>query len=178
MLYKIVLPVLFILFFSNRSHSQSRDNLKDINGVWEKFYMAYDSLDYKLMADIHSKDLIRISGGTRISDYNNYINNLKTSFETAKVNKVENNISLRFFERINNDSIASERGIYKLIRKDREGDSQTYYGQFHVLLKKENEQWKIILDYDSNEGKSIGQGDFEAAHGIKEIDKFSNDKQE
>ena len=90
------------------------------------------------MAEIHSEDLIRISGGKRISDYETYINNYKRRFEDKKKKGETNEISLRFFERINNDSIASERGIYKLVRNKNRLDEKTYYGQFHVIFKKEN----------------------------------------
>ena len=124
------------------------------------------------MAEIHSKKLIRISGGKKITDYKTYINSYKTRFKKAKENKISNIISLRFFERINNDSVASERGIYKLIRIDNSGSKQTYYGQFHVLLTKEEGIWKILMDYDSNEKNTIGEKDYTKAHAITELDKF------
>lgn len=170
---KFILSLLFLVVFTNPSHSQTLNNLKEINQVWKKFYQAFESLDYNLMADIHSKDLVRISGGQRISDYNSYINNYKTTFKQAKINGVTNNISLRFFERINNDSIASERGIYKLIRNRNLNDEHTYYGQFHVIFKKEKGYWKILMDYDSNEGNSISEDDYFKAYKIDELVVFS-----
>lgn len=172
MFNKFIVFILFFVVFTNQSYSQSLDILNEINNVWGKFYQAFDSLDYKPMAEIHSKKLIRISGGKRIRDYKTYINNYKTRFNEAKKNNVLNNISLRFFERINNDSIASERGIYKLIRIENEENKQTYYGQFHVLFIKENNTWKILMDYDSNEADSIGEKDYVKAYGINEFAKF------
>ena len=166
---------LFLIVFTNQSNSQSLNNLKEINKTWEKFYMAFDSLDYKLMAEIHSKELVRISGGKRISDYETYINSYKTRFEKAKNNNVSNNISLRFFERVNNDSIASERGIYKLIIIDNQENKQSYYGQFHVIFKKEDGMWKILMDYDSNEGDTIREKEYLNAHAIDELNKFVKD---
>ncbi len=97
---------------------------------------------------------------------------LKATFKNAKENNIFNSISLRFFERINNDSIASERGIYKLIRIDDKKEKQTYYGQFHVLFAKENNSWKIVMDYDSNEGNTIGEKEYLKAKGINELDEF------
>ena len=168
---KLALTISFFLFFSGLATGQSLENLKEINKVWSKFYQAFDDLDHEIMAEIHSKKLIRISGGSRISDYATYINNYKITFDNAKSNKVTNRISLRFFERINNDSIASERGIYKLERTSQE-KTQTYYGKFHVLFSKENGIWKILMDYDSNEANSIGEKDYTDAYGIDEFDKF------
>lgn len=172
MFNKIIVSILFLVVFTNHSYSQTQNNFKEINKVWSKFYQAFETLDYTLMAEIHSKDLVRISGGKRISDYEIYINNYKTRFKKAKTNGVTNKISLRFFERINNDSIASERGIYKLIRNKNQNDEQTYYGQFHVIFKKEQGQWKILMDYDSTEGNTIGKDDYNKAHVITDFDKF------
>ncbi len=175
MLNKFIIVILFLVVFTNQSNSQSLNNMKEINKVWDKFYQAFDSLDYQPMAEIHSKKLMRISGGKKITDYETYINNYKTIFKKAKGNNILNNISLRFFERINNDSIASERGIYKLIRSENQENKQIYYGQFHVLFIKENNIWKILMDYDSNESNSIGEQDYIKAYGINEFDMFIQD---
>lgn len=173
MFNKFVLTILFFALFIYQSKSQSINNLKEINKVWEEFYKAFDSLDYRLMAEIHSKKLIRISGGQNITDYETYINNYKAQFNRAKNNNVSNSISLRFFERINNDSIASERGIYKLTRIENKQGKQAYYGQFHVLFRKENNQWKILMDYDSNEENTINEENFMKAYSINEFNRFT-----
>ena len=169
---KLVLTILFLTLCTHHSSSQSLNHLKAINKEWAKFYQAFDALDYRLMAEIHSKRLIRISGGQRIRDYETYINNYKDQFKNAKEKGISNQIALRFFERINNDSIASERGIYKLMRTEQGQDQKAYYGQFHVLWIKEQGAWKILMDYDSNEGNAINEEDFRKAYGIGEFDPF------
>lgn len=156
---KIILICICFISFS-RGYCQYQDNFKDINNLWLQFYQAFDSLDYPLMAKIHSKNLIRISGGEKISDYQTYIDGYKFRFEKARKNHETSEISLRFFERINNDSTASERGIYRLIRNKNKKNEQTYYGQFHVILRMENNDWKIFMDYDSNPDNRIGEKDY------------------
>jgi hypothetical protein len=175
MLNKLALILLFLLVCASQGISQPLNNLKEINKTWDKFYEAFDSLDYKPMAEIHSKNLVRIPDGKKIIDYDTYINGYKTNFEKARNNNVVNKISLRFIERINNDSIASERGIYKLIRIDKQHEKQVFYGQFHVVFKKENGMWKIIMDYDSNEGDTIGESNYANAKAITEFDAFIPD---
>ena len=133
MFKSIIVLVLLLIAIPNQGKSQSRENLEAINEVCYKFYLAFETLDYKPMAEIHSKRLIRISGGKRITDYETYIGDYKKRFENAKKENIINKISLRFFERINNDSTASERGIYKLVRNKNQPDEQSYYGQFHVM---------------------------------------------
>lgn len=168
--------LLILMVLPHKSNSQSVTNLKEINTVWFAFYESFENLDYKLMASIHSKDLIRISGGSKIKDYKNCINSYKSRFTNDKKNNQTSEISLRFFERTHNDTIASERGIYKLIRNKNKNDEQTYYGQFHVILKKEQDIWKITMDYDSNEGNRIGEKQFLKAHGIADFHKYIEEK--
>ncbi|MDT0553045.1 hypothetical protein [Urechidicola vernalis] len=161
-----------VVIFSMQAQHQSESNLKELNLVWSKFYMAFDSLDYSKMAEIHSKKLIRISGEQKITDYENYISNYKKRFKKAREEQVTNKIALRFFERIQNDSVASERGIYKLVRTDKNQNSKAYYGQFHVLFIKEHKEWKILMDYDSNEKNTIGEASFQNAKSIEDFKSF------
>ena len=83
---KILTLVAFFCFPFYRTQSQPVSELEQINrDVWEKFYMAFDSLDYQYMAGIHTKDLIRIEGNRQsIIDYDTYINNYKVGYRMAK----------------------------------------------------------------------------------------------
>ena len=172
MFKKVITTLAFTLLFVNTSYTQHKQNLKAINTVWSKFYKAFETLDYTLMADIHSKDLVRVSGGERILDYDTYINNYKAGFERDKKAGQTSHIALRFFERINTDSTASERGIYRLTRNKDTEKEQAYYGQFHVIFKNIDGEWKITMDYDSSEGETIGEDDYEKAYAIDDFEKF------
>lgn len=156
-------------------HAQTADHLKEINrDVWRKFYMAFDSLDHKLMAEIHAKDLIRIPANQHtILDYNTYINNYKRTFADGKSNNSTNAISLRFFERIVNDSVATERGIFKLTIDQNTTAERSFYGQFHVLLVKRDKKWQILMDYDSNENNTIDEEDFLDASPLGDVERFA-----
>ena len=155
------------------SCAQTKDNLEAINSqVWSQFYEAFETLNPELMANIHSKEMVRVSGGTTILDYETYINNYRNNYKRLKTIGDTRHIALRFFERINTNTTASERGIYKLtVNKDKE-DEQSYYGQFHVILKKQEGIWMITLDYDSNENNTIGENQFLKAHDIDNFEPF------
>lgn len=174
MFKKLILSAVFLILFANTSQTQNKENLKAINTVWAKFYEAFETLDHTLMADIHAKDLVRVSGGKRILNYDSYIKGYESSFKNSKETGQTSNISLRFFERINNNSTASERGIYKLVRNKGTEKEQAYYGQFHVIFKKIDGKWKITMDYDSSEGKTIGEDDYKKAYAIDDFEKFLN----
>jgi hypothetical protein len=171
---KILISIILLVALINPVKAQSIKNLQDINNdVHHKFYQAFDSLDLSLMESIHSKKLIRIPADRNtILNYKEYMDEYKRSFEDVKKNNVSLNISLIFFERLNNDSVASERGIYKFTINKSKKDEQVYYGKFHVILIKEDNTWKILMDYDSNENNTIGEDDFNKAYGMNEFDNF------
>ena len=167
MLQRILITVTFCLGLIPTSYPQDANNFSDINTMWSKFSQAFDALDYQSIAEIHTKDLIRIPGGKQLLDYDNYIMTYKIDFEQAKRTKATRAISFRFFERIHNDSIASEKGVYKVVM-----GNLTYYGKFRVLLKKEDGDWKIFMDYDSNEGGTVGEKDFTSAVAMTDLNRF------
>jgi hypothetical protein len=172
MILRVLITTLLLSLAFNYCSGQARERLEAINSVWSKFYQAFETLDYQPMAEIHSKELVRISGGQRISDYEQYIEGYKSSFKKAKTDANSKRIELRFFERINSESTASERGIYKLINNENRPDEQAYYGQFHVIFKKEDGIWKILMDYDSNPENQIGEKEYLASYTIDELDNF------
>jgi len=173
MLKRTIFFVFVLVVFNNISYSQDLNNLQEINKVWVKFCKAFKTKDHQLFADIHSKNLIRIAGGSQISNYDVYMEGNKAYMERSKNKNVTESISLRFFERVSNDSIASERGVFKVVRNKNKPEERIYYGQFHVLLKKENGSWKIFMDYDSNEKGTIDAEDFNKAYELNDLEKFT-----
>ena len=66
--------------------------------------------------------------------------------------KWKKNIELRFIQHIADNGNAFEVGYYKTTSTDTAtGEARTGYGKFHVLLRKENNIWKILMDEDANE---------------------------
>ncbi|QCK15661.1 YybH family protein [Mangrovivirga cuniculi] len=169
---KNIFLIVFISSFITFCGISQESYHKQVNEeVWTKFYKAFEKLDAELMAEIHSEDLLRIPASSgRILGYDEYINNYRNNFKSRKEAGGKSQIELRFFERINNGKAASERGIYKLTVTNKSGETKSYYGQFHVILRNQNEEWKIIMDYDSNEGGTIDEKKFNNA---KSIDDFN-----
>jgi hypothetical protein len=127
---------------------------KDINDqVWKPFIKGFEENNADLFMSVHSKDLIRSP-----RDSKKLLNWDQYRQQTSKQTGIHS-IELRFTERINNDSQAIDVGIYKTSYPDH----PPYYGRFHVVLRKENGVWKILVDMDSNEGGTIGEAQFLAA---------------
>jgi ketosteroid isomerase-like protein len=65
-----------------------------------------------------------------------------------------------FTERIANANQAIEVGYYKTTSIDHKGDSRAFIGKFMVVLQKEKEVWKILVDTDSSEGNTVTEKHF------------------
>jgi hypothetical protein len=169
---KTMIITLLLTLGSITLYGQSK--LESINNeVWYPFYKAFETLDYQIMASVHSEELSRIPASRgHISTYQEYIEGTKRSFERKKQNGQTAHISLRFFERITSEKRASERGIYRTIHNKNKPDQHVSYGQFFVLLQKENGRWKIVLDYDSDENGTIGEQQYNNAYAIDNLEPF------
>lgn len=151
--------------------SQNTQILKDINSqVWHNFTKSFETLDYNLFSDLHSDDLIRVGGdNTSLKSKRSYIEEYKKRWKASTTNQT---ISFRFLERICNNEKASERGIYKLTRNTNSPDQKSYYGKFHVILKKEDNRWKILVDYDSSENNTINETSYNQAFSLDDFARY------
>ena len=64
----------------------------------------------------------------------------------------------------NKNELAIDVGIYKTTYLPQESEPRSFYGKFLVVLRKENTHWKILVDTDSSEGRTISEDDFIAAN--------------
>lgn len=147
---------------------------RDINrDIWTPFSEAYASNDAAKYIALHSKDFIRASGGGKNSlDLAGYADEVEQSFAWTAENGGRVSIEFRFFERLASATTASERGFYQYTHYPKEGTPRSFYGKFHVMLRKENGIWKIATDYDSNEGGTVGEADYKAAYAVDDFSKF------
>ena len=169
-----LLPLpLFCLFLviSNSTFCQNKEYFKAINThIWENFTKAFETHDVALFSSLHTEDLVRVSGdGKTIREKTAYIEGYKTRWQNKPVPQT---ISFRFLERICNGKQASERGIYKLTRYPNTPDEVSYYGKFHVILKRESNLWKIQVDYDSSEQNTIDETTFKSAFALYDFERF------
>ena len=92
-----------------------------------------------------------IQDDNQILGYSEYFKKIPDSIK-AKWKDWKRDIELRFQQRIASADKAFEVGYYKTSSTNAvTGERRTSYGKFHVLLRKENGAWKILLDADANE---------------------------
>lgn len=162
---------LFIILFSAASIvSFSQNTQSEINEqVWKPFIKNFNEGNTTGFMAVHSKDAVRSPRDQKaIWNWEEY--NRQQSLGDAE-DKKENRkriLELRFTECFTNGDLAFHVGIYKTRYVFSDGRTQDYFGRFHVVLRKENGVWKILVDTDSTEGRTIGEKDFLAAAPLEE----------
>lgn len=137
----------------------AQDHQKDINAqVWIPFIDSFNQRNNEGFMAVHSKDLIRVPRESKI--VLNFDQYKKENADGNSRSQSKQTIELRFLERIANENQAFEVGIYKTTVADSNGKSREFYGKFHVVHRKENGIWKILVDSDSSEGGTIGEKNF------------------
>jgi ketosteroid isomerase-like protein len=141
------------LLYCGLSFSQTDNLQQEINEqVWKPFVKAFNNNDNEAFKAVHSKEVIRvIRDDNRLLGYDEYFKKVPES-EKAKWAHWKKNIELRFIQRIASTDKAFEVGYYKSTSTDTTtGEKRSGYGKFHVLLRRENGVWKILMDADAKE---------------------------
>jgi ketosteroid isomerase-like protein len=136
--------------------------------VWKPFISAYNNRDTDGFMAVHSKDVVRSPrDANMVLNWNEYFEQQKRGDDQGKTLGNKRQLDLRFTERIASENQALEVGIYKATITEKTGNIRTFYGRFHVALRKENGIWKILVDTDSSEGSSIDAQDYLRARSIE-----------
>jgi ketosteroid isomerase-like protein len=138
---------------------------REINDqVWKPFIKNFNERNTDGFMAVHSKDVVRSPRDAKVVwNWDEYYKNQKEGDERGKAGSSNRKLELRFTERINNASTAVDVGVYKTTVTRPDGSSRSSYGRFHVILRKENGIWKILVDTDSSEGEAITDKEFLAA---------------
>lgn len=156
--------VLIIMMLLNAS-VYAQDYQKEINDqVWRPFIESFNSFDTNGFMAVHSRDVARSPRDANVLfSWDEYFKQQQAGDKKQKENGHTRQIELRFTERIANPKQAIDVGVYKTTVRNKEGKASSFYGRFHVVLRKEGSEWKILVDTDSSEGNTITEEDFMAA---------------
>jgi ketosteroid isomerase-like protein len=158
---------IFLLLISVVAIAQNAE--KEINEqVWKPFTQAIMTQDMESFITLHSKDVMRVERDHKqVLNYDTYKSDLAKSWPAWKqsiaVEKTKYTFELRFLERISKGDQAFEVGYFKNEMVNTKGEKHISYGQFHVALRKESSVWKILVDSDSKNNRSITEEMFQAA---------------
>ncbi|MDX1476894.1 MAG: nuclear transport factor 2 family protein [Saprospiraceae bacterium] len=141
--------------------SSAQSASEEINRqVWSPFIQAYNALDAEAFMNVHTTDVIRVirdSKEIRVGE--EYAKSMRASAERNRARGTVRSIELSFTERIHTDQYGFEVGYYKVVSASG-GQQRVSYGKFHVVLKKDDDRWKILLDSDTSMDNSITEEQF------------------
>lgn len=170
MIRKNLLSIFFLLI-GGAAIAQNAE--KEINDqVWKPFTQAIMTQDVAGFIQLHSKEIMRVErDNKKILNYDTYKSDIEKSWPAWKqsiaVEKTKYTFELRFLERVSNGNQAFEVGYFRNEMINAKGEKHVSYGQFHVALRKENGVWKILIDSDSSNNRSITEEMFLAAKPIE-----------
>lgn len=167
------LIILFYVFLSWDSASQNIH--KEINNqIWRVQLDAMNSNQADKFMSVMSDDVIQVSYSRRtITNKEQFHNLASLTYKRLVDKKLSRSMEFRFLNRIATASNAFEDGFYKYELINEKLDKQVYYGYFQVVLRKETESWKVLVDYDSDNynGLPVTKDLFENA---KTLDSYDN----
>lgn len=148
--------------------AQSTDNAsEEVNEqVWQAFKTAYEARDSEAFKALHTDDVLRVNdSGVQTADvYFTSIDNWRKLPEGMNMM-----IDFAFENRQYFQDAGYEVGYYRVVVTRGESQRDIYYGQFHVVLQKEDGTWKIAQDFDTNtvSGKAVDKSFFDNATFLK-----------
>ena len=161
-----LLAVFFTFLTLNTTPGLADINLeathKEINTtVWKAFQDAFQALDGKALNDVYADNVLRITSDGI---------DTQSAFKEANVTRFAENIkngdriALDFWldSRQTNETTSYDVGFYRMAMTTSAGATNTFYGQFHIVLKNIDGGWKIAQDWDTSSigGKPITAKDF------------------
>jgi hypothetical protein len=160
--------VISLVILAIAASGYSQDVQKEINDqVWKRFITTFNNYDTDGFMSVHSLDLVRAPRDSKtVLNFEQYKKQSDAGNKQSIQQKTKRTIELRFLERMANENQAFESGIYKTTVINTNGE-RSFYGKFHVALRKENGTWKILVDSDSSEGGTIGEKDFATAQPLE-----------
>ena len=129
--------------------------------VWKTFQAAFESLDGEALNSVYADEVLRITPDG-LDTAGRFKETNKTRFQKNRENG--DRISMDFWldTRHTNASVSYDTGFYRIAMMSSKGETSYAYGQFHIVLKHINGQWKIVQDWDTGSigGRPITADDF------------------
>ncbi len=145
--------------FANANVSEVHDEID--RTVWSVFQSAFERLDGASLNSVYADDVLRVTpdGLDTVGEFKRY--NL-TRFDANKARGESIALDFWFDSRRTQANVSYDVGFYRVGVTNSAGETSYFYGQFHIVLKKLDGQWKIVQDWDTGTigGDPITAADF------------------
>ncbi|MET1258301.1 hypothetical protein ABV409_03125 [Flagellimonas sp. DF-77] len=154
----------FLFLVAHMMVAQSVDEIQtEIDRtVWKPFQKAFERLDGHALNATYAEEVLRATP-SGIDTENAFKPKNLERFAKNKEQSLRITLDFWFDSRRTNATTSYEVGFYRIGFTDTEGSTEYAYGQFHIVLRKIDGQWKITQDWDTDtiNGVPIGATDFE-----------------
>lgn len=142
--------IILLLLISKISLAQETIEKEVNQNLWKPWVEAWVNLDAKSFNALHTADVLRVSGN-RLRKGESYHEMNRQNFERMSQSPATRSIRFWFEQRVYNGNDGYEVGYYKITSKQEGQEERAFFARFHVVLRKENGQWKIAQDWDSSQ---------------------------
>lgn len=166
---KSTITVLLICVCTGLFGQTTAELQKEIDAtVWKPFQHAFETLDGAALNATYAKDVLRVTPGGIDTEEAFKKGNLER-FASRRAEGVSIALDFWFDSRFTNASTSYEVGVFRITTTAKDQSINQAYGQFHIVIEKQNGAWKITQDWDTGtvNGKPIGVEDFEKGQPIR-----------
>ena len=130
--------------------------------VWKTFQSAFERMDGEALNSVYAEDVLRVTP-EGLDTQARFKQTNRTRFEVNKANDDRIALDFWFDSRQTNSTVSYDVGFYRVRVTAPSGETNSFYGQFHIVLKKLEGQWKIAQDWDTASigGRPITAEDFD-----------------
>ena len=130
--------------------------------IWKPFKAAFENMDGVALNALYADEVLRVTPeGLDTSGLFKQTN--KNRFQSNILNGDQIELDFWFDSRQTEAATSYDVGFYRVRITSTHGEVSSFYGQFHIVLKKIEGQWKIVQDWDTDEigGRPLTAADFE-----------------
>jgi hypothetical protein len=160
-----------LVMLSTCSSAVSQNLQQEINEqVWKVQLEAMKENNSAKFMTVMSDEVVQVSYDREvIRDKAGFEKQAAETYTRMKEARLTRNMEFRFLNRIANNMLAFEDGFYKFELINENLEKKVFYGYFQVALRKENNIWKVLVDYDSENYKGVTANEemFNSAKGLE-----------
>ena len=162
----VVRTLLALLFFSIAATGFADNEVVNIQKkidqtVWKTFQAAFEALDGEALNSVYAEEVLRVTpDGVDVAERFKETNRTRFLENRSRGDGIA--LDFWFDTRHTAPTVSYDTGFYRVTMTSSTGDQSYAYGQFHIVLKNIDGQWKIVQDWDTASigGEPITENDF------------------
>lgn len=116
--------------------------------VWEPFQRSFEAMDGEALNAVYAGQVLRVTP-EGLDTEETFKQKNRTRFDENHARGDRIDLDFWFDSRQTNADTSYDVGFYRFGITPSAGATSYFYGQFHIVLKKQNGQWKIVQDWDT-----------------------------